>query len=88
MTKKITLLLLGFIICQHLVQAQSIIINHQFQGTTVFDLSFGGGKIGWVTYDSSLANPYTYHYMNNLQNTISVNDTTLTDLNLALHFLM
>jgi hypothetical protein len=50
MTKKITLLLLGFIICQHLVQAQSIIINHQFQGTTVFDLSFGGGKIGWVTY--------------------------------------
>jgi hypothetical protein len=63
-----------------LVQAQSIIINHQFQGTTVFDLSFGGGKIGWVTYDSSLANPYTYHYMNNLQNTISVNDTTLTDL--------
>jgi hypothetical protein len=57
----------------------SISINHQFQGTTAYDLSFGGGKIGWVTYDSSLVNPYTYHYMDNLQNTVSVNDVNLVD---------
>jgi hypothetical protein len=83
MTKKITLLLLGFIVCRQFIQAQPININHQFQGTTVYDISFGGGKFGWVTFDNSQTFAYTYHYMDTLQNIISVNDVNLTHPQIA-----
>jgi hypothetical protein len=58
--------------------AQSISINHQFQGTSPSALSKGNHKMGWVTLDSIQGNPYTYNYMDSLQNITSFVDTNIS----------
>lgn len=58
--------------------AQSITINHQFQGISPSALSKGNHKMGWVTLDSIQGIPYTYHYMDSLQNITSFVDTNIT----------
>jgi uncharacterized repeat protein (TIGR01451 family) len=75
--KKLNYLL--FILCSTQFSfGQSISINHQFQGISPSSLSKGNHKIGWVTLDSIQGNPYTYNYMDSLQNITSFVDTNIT----------
>ena len=74
--KKLTYLL--FILCSTQFSfGQSISINHQFQGISPSALSKGNHKMGWVTLDSIQGNPYTYNYMDSLQNITSFVDTNI-----------
>jgi uncharacterized repeat protein (TIGR01451 family) len=73
------LLILASLFCLicHLSFAQSISINHQFQGTAFTNISKGNNKIGWVTYDTIQGSPFVYHYMDSLQNIVSTVDTNV-----------
>ncbi len=79
MKKLNSILFIVILFSVHHALAQSISINHQFQDTTCFNLSQGGGKLAWVTSDAlgfdSL--PYSYHYMDSLQNIVDIIDTTI-----------
>lgn len=39
--------------------AQTINLNHQFQGTSFSNISKGNYKVGFVTYDTLAGAPYT-----------------------------
>jgi uncharacterized repeat protein (TIGR01451 family) len=79
MKKLNSILFIVILFSVHHALAQSISINHQFQDTTCFNLSQGGGKLAWVTSDAlgfdSL--PYSYHYMDSLQNIVDILDTNI-----------
>lgn len=77
--KKLNTILFILILCGvETVFAQSITINHQFQGISPSALSKGNHKMGWVTLDTIEGNPYTYNYMDSLQNITSFVDSNIT----------
>lgn len=82
MNKKITpQIFVLMLLWAQVVFSQSININHQYQGNTIYSMSFGGSKMGWVTIDNSISHPYHYHYMDSMMNVVSVNDTNLLSPN-------
>jgi uncharacterized repeat protein (TIGR01451 family) len=58
--------------------AQSISINHQYQGTSFSSMSKGNHKVGFVTCDTTVGNVFVVNYMDSLQNMVSTIDSNIT----------
>ena len=76
--KKLNIILFILIVFSvHTVFAQSISINHQFQGEAFSTIRHGNYKSGWITITPAPGQPYTYHYMDSLQNIVSIVDNNI-----------
>jgi hypothetical protein len=73
-----SILFIAILVSVHHVFAQSISINHQFQGTSFSNISKGNNKVGFVSYDTIAGAPYLINYMDSLQNMVSTIDTNIT----------